>query len=123
MKLVVQDVGFCNLIHWRIRRSRASEATRTHLRPSDQRVLKGTRTTITHFGATAPESDQNQSYLLAQLKSTMIHRGCPYDQPWRGPYVVKKIELQTFDSQLNSSSERLKTILRNPLVVVEYSQS
>jgi hypothetical protein len=33
---------------------------------------------ISRIGATAPGSDEKKSYLLAQLKSSMVYYGCPF---------------------------------------------
>src|SRR5437762_10456657 len=85
---------------------------------------------ISHIGATAPGSDEKKSYLLAQLKSAMVYHGCPFIFFTINPgehhslialfYVGEEIDVQTFDPQLYSSSNRQKTMLKNPLTVVEY---
>src|SRR5438046_5423509 len=41
--------------------------------PAIQELLKG----IAHIGSTASDSNEQKSYMLAQLKSSIIHFGCP----------------------------------------------
>src|SRR5438046_6816219 len=41
--------------------------------PAIQELLKG----IAHIGSTASDSDERKSYMLAQLKSSIIHFSCP----------------------------------------------
>jgi hypothetical protein len=85
---------------------------------------------ISRIGATAPGSDEKKSYLLAQLKSSMVYYGCPFifftinpgerHSPIALYYAGEEIDINNFDPQAYSSSDRLKTMLRNPLAVVEY---
>jgi len=85
---------------------------------------------ISCIGATAPGSDEKKSYLLAQLKLVIVHHGCPFifftinpgecHSPIALFYAGEKINVKTFDPQSHSSSDRLKTMLKNPLTVVEY---
>jgi hypothetical protein len=87
---------------------------------------------ISRIGATAPGSDEKKSYLLAQLKSSMVYHGCPLifftinpgerHSPIALLYAGEEIDIQQFDPQKYTSSDRLKTMLRNPLAVVEYSE-
>jgi len=85
---------------------------------------------IARIGATAPGSDEKKSYLLAQLKSSMVYYGCPLifftinpgerHSPIALLYAGEEIDIQQFDPHIYTSSDRLKTMLRNPLAVVEY---
>ena len=54
----------------------AAEQAENHLPISDPRVLELLKM-IARVGATAAGSEEKKSYLLAQLKSSMIYHGCP----------------------------------------------
>ena len=41
--------------------------------PAVQELLKG----VSHVASNAPDSDEKKSYMLAQLKSSIVHFGCP----------------------------------------------
>ena len=60
----------------------------------------------------------------------MVYHGCPFifftinpgerHSPIALFYAGEEIDVQTFDPQLYSSSNRWKTMLKNPLTVIEY---
>jgi len=107
----------------------AAAQAEAHEPISDPRV-KELLKMIARIGATAPGSDEKKSYLLAQLKSSIVYHGCPFifftvnpgerHSPIALYYAGEEIDVQTFNPQMYSSSERLKTMLKNPLAVVEY---
>jgi Helitron helicase-like domain at N-terminus len=85
---------------------------------------------INRIGATSPGSDEKKSHMLTQLKSSMVHFGCPIifltlnpgegDSPISLYYAGEAINLKTFAPELWSRSDRLKKMLENPLAMVEY---
>ena len=107
----------------------AAKKAESHERITDPRVKEFLKM-ISHIGATAPGSDEKKSYLLAQLKSVMVHHGCPFIFFTINPgeryspialfYAGEKIDGQSFDPQSHSSSDRLKIMLKNPFAIVEY---
>ena len=88
---------------------------------------------INKIGGTATGSDQKKSYMLVQLKSSMVYFGCPLifitfnpgerHSPISLYYAGEKVDLKSFDSTLYSTSDRFKIMLQNPLAVVEYFHS
>ena len=70
---------------------------------------------INRIGATSPGSDEKKSYMLTQLKSSMVHFGCPIlfltlnpgerDSPISLYYAGVKIDLKTFMFIYSSGSE------------------
>ena len=68
--------------------------------------------------------------MLAQLKSSIVHFGCPLIYLTINPheryspialfYAGEDIDIQNFQSKWYSLSQRLKKTLNNPLAVVEY---
>ena len=85
---------------------------------------------VSRGGATAAGSNEKKSYLLAELKSAMVHYGCPIifltinpadlHSPISLFYAGEKIDVPQFDPVMHSISERLRIMLKNPLAVVEY---
>ena len=68
--------------------------------------------------------------MLAQLKSSIVHFGCPLIYLTINPheryspialfYAGEDIDIRKFQSKWYSLSQRLKRTLNNPLAVVEY---
>jgi helitron helicase-like protein len=94
--------------------------------PAIRELLKG----VARIGSTASGSDERKSYMLAQLKSSIVHFGCPLIYLTINPheryspialfYAGEKIDIHKFQSKSYSLSQRLKTTLNNPLAVIEY---
>ena len=94
--------------------------------PAIRELLKG----VARIGSTASGSDERKSYMLAQLKSSIVHFGCPLIYLTINPheryspialfYAGEKIDIHKFQSKRYSLSQRLKTTLNNPLAVIEY---
>ena len=97
--------------------------------PAIQELLKG----VARLGSTAAGSDEKKSYILAQLKSSIVHFGCPLIFLTINPherytplalfYAGEEINIPKFYPHLYSLAKRLKTTLGNPLAVVEYFHS
>jgi hypothetical protein len=89
-------------------------------------LLKG----VNRVGTKAAGSDERKSYLLAQLKSSIVHFGCPLLYLTINPnerynpiallYAGEEIDVRTFQPQMYSLSKRLKSTLKSPLAVIEY---
>jgi Helitron helicase-like domain at N-terminus len=94
--------------------------------PAVQELLKG----VARVGSTASGSDERKSYMLAQLKSLIVHFGCPLIFITINPherytplalfYAGEEINICKFEPKLYSLAQRLKTTLANPLAIVEY---
>ena len=94
--------------------------------PAIQELLKG----VAHVGSTASGSDEKKSYMLAQLKSSIVHFSCPIIFLTINPheryspialfYAGEEIDIHKFLPKCYSLSQRLKRTLNNPLAVVEY---
>jgi hypothetical protein len=106
----------------------ASQAEKHQLitNPAIQELLKG----VARIGSTASGSDERKSYMLAQLKSSIVHFGCPLIYLTINPheryspialfYAGEDIDIHKFQSKSYSLSQRLKRTLNNPLAIVEY---
>jgi hypothetical protein len=107
----------------------AADQAENHLPISDSRVLELLKM-ISRVGATAAGSEENKSYLLAQLKSAMIYHGCPTifltlnpTETWSPIalfYAGEEIAVDEFDPKQYPSSRRFEKMMYNPLAVVEY---
>lgn len=85
---------------------------------------------VNRMGVTSSGSDEKRSHMLTQLKSSMVHYGCPVifltlnpgerHSPISLYYAGENIDLKTFDPELWSASERLRVMMHNPLAVIEY---
>jgi hypothetical protein len=94
--------------------------------PAIQELLKN----VAHIGSTASDSDERKSYILAQLKSSIVHFDCPLIYLTINPheryspitlfYADEDIDIHKFQSKGYSLSKWLKRILNNSLTVVEY---
>jgi len=94
--------------------------------PAIQELLKG----VARVGSTASGSDERKSYMLAQLKSSIVHFGCPAIFLTINPheryspialfYAGEEIDIRKFQPKWYALSQRLKRTLNNPLAVVEY---
>ena len=83
-------------------------------------LLKG----VNRVGTKAAGSDERKSYLLAQLKSSIVHFGCPLlfltinpnerYSPIALLYAGEEIDVRTFQPQMYSLSKRLKSTLKSP---------
>ena len=81
-------------------------------------------------GSLTSGSNEHKSYMLAQLKSSIVHFGCPIiyltinPHEWYSPialfYAGEDIDVHKFQPKWYSLSQWLKRMLNNPLAVVEY---
>ena len=107
----------------------AADPAQKHQKISDPGVL----TLLSHInrvGATSAGSDEKKSHMLTELKSSIVHYGCPIvfltlnagDQhsPLALYYAGQEIDLKTFDPHLWLSAKRLEVVMDNPLRMVEY---
>ena len=98
--------------------------------PITDATVKELLKSVNHVGMKAAGSDERKSYLLTQLKSSIVHFGCPLLYLTINPnecynpiallYAGEEIDIRTFQPQMYSLSKRLKTMLKSPLTVVEY---
>ena len=82
------------------------------------------------IGSTTPGSEERKSYDLARMKSATVRFGLPQIFITLNPadnispivlfYSGEKIDVKIFHPRLYSAADRLKTMLDNPLTVVEY---
>ena len=94
--------------------------------PAVRELLKS----VSRVGSSAAGSDERKSYMLAQLKSSIVHFGCPLIFITINPherysplalfYAGEEIDVKKFLPNSYSLSSRLKRTLTNPLAVVEY---
>ena len=85
---------------------------------------------VMSIGSTAPGSDEKKSCMLAQLKSSIVYHGCPIifltinpgerHSPLALFYAGTPIDIKNFCPKMYIIADRLKTMLENPLAVVEY---
>jgi hypothetical protein len=85
---------------------------------------------VSRVGFTAAGSDEKKSYMLAELKSSMVYYGCPVifltinpadlHSPISLFYAGEEIDVLQFNPAMHSVTERLRIMLKNPLAVVEY---
>jgi Helitron helicase-like domain at N-terminus len=107
----------------------ATEQARTYesiIDPSVRELLK----MISQMRVNAPGSDEHKSYLLVQLKSSILFQGLPLIFLTLNPgdrhssivllYAGEKIDVKRFVSELWSACERVRIALDNPVAVVEY---
>jgi Helitron helicase-like domain at N-terminus len=81
-------------------------------------------------GRSAVGSDEKKSYMLVELKSSMVYYGCPTifltinpgerHSPLALYYAGEEFDIKNFHPQLYNASLRLKKMLDNPLAVLEY---
>ena len=96
------------------------------INPTIHELMKG----VTCISSTASGSDERKSYMLAQLKSSIVHFGCPIIFLTINPheryspialfYAGEDIDICKFQPKWYSLSQRLKRTLNNLLAVVEY---
>jgi Helitron helicase-like domain at N-terminus len=99
-------------------------------KPNDDHRIKELLKMLSRIGSTASGSDEKKSYMLAQLKSSMMYYECPILYVTINPaeryspislfYAGEKIDVKNFSAEFHTYSERLKCMLNNPLPVVEY---
>jgi len=85
---------------------------------------------VNSIGSTDPGSAERKSHLLARLKSATVYFGLPQIFITLNPadtisplalfYVGERIDVKAFHPRLYTAGERLKTMLDNPLAIVEY---
>jgi Helitron helicase-like domain at N-terminus len=100
-----------------------------HQRITDERIQEILKL-VTRVGWTSPGSDEKKSYLLAELKSSMVYYGCPLifltlnpadrHSPVALRFAGESIDVMDFAPELWSSTKRLQLMMHNPAAVVEY---
>jgi len=85
---------------------------------------------VNSIGSTDPGSAERKSHLLARLKAATVYFGLPQIFITLNPadtisplalfYAGERIDVKAFHPRLYTAGERLKTMLDNPLAVVEY---
>ena len=109
--------------------TKAAAEAESH-RPISDPQIKELLKLISHIGATAAGSDDKKSYMLTHLKSAIVLHGCPFifftispgerHSPLALVYAGESIDIRNFNRQAFSTSERLQTMLKIPLAVVDY---
>jgi hypothetical protein len=85
---------------------------------------------ISRIGVTAAGSDEKRSYMLIELKSSIVYWGCPIIYMTLNPgdlhsplalfYAGEPIDIKSFVPEWLNSTYRVKVLERNPLAVVQY---
>ena len=85
---------------------------------------------ITRVGSSAPGSDEKKSYMLAELKSSIVYFGCPIiyitinpcdlHSPLTLLYAGVEIDIHDFVPEWFPWTDRVKILQKNPLAVIEY---
>src|SRR5579859_4380530 len=106
----------------------AQEAAK--LKPISNAAVKKLLAMVNMIGTKDPGSEERKSHLLAWLKSATIYHGLPQIFIMLNPadnispialfYAGERIDVKSFYPQLYTAGHRLKTMLDNPLSVVEY---
>jgi hypothetical protein len=106
----------------------AQEAAKN--KPISDAAVKKLLAMVNTIGTKDPGSEERKSYLLARLKSATIYHGLPQIFITLNPadnvspialfYAGERIDVKSFYPQLYTAGHRLKTMLDNPLSVVEY---
>jgi hypothetical protein len=99
-------------------------------KPITDTAVKKLLAMVGTIGSTSPGSEERKSYDLARMKSATVHFGLPQifitlnpadtSSPVSLFYAGEKIDVKSFHPRLYSAADRLKTMLDNPLAVVEY---
>lgn len=99
-------------------------------KPITDFAVKKLLSMVGSIGSTAPGSEERKSYDLARMKSATVRFGLPLIFITLNPadsvspvalfYSGEKIDVKNFHPRLFSAAQRLKTMLDNPLAVVEY---
>jgi hypothetical protein len=103
-----------------------SENHRSLTDPAVKELLRS----VMRIGSTAAGSDEKKSYMLAQLKSSIVRHGCPIifitinpgerHSPLALYYAGEDIDIKHFYPEWFTATHRRHTMLRNPLAVIEY---
>lgn len=85
---------------------------------------------LSQIGSATPGSDERKSYMLTELKSSLIYHGCPVIYLTINPgdrysplallYAGVQINVDSFIAEEYSFTDRVKKLLQNPLAAVEY---
>ena len=85
---------------------------------------------LSQIGSATLGSDERKSYMLTELKSSIVYHGCPViyltinpgdrHSPLALLYAGVQINVDNFIPDEYSFTERVKKLLQNPLAVVEY---
>lgn len=107
----------------------AAEMSRKHQKITDPQILTLLRY-INRIGVTSKGSDEKKSHMLMQLKSSIVYHGCPIVFLTLNPgdrysplalfYAGEEIDLRNFNAEGWSAADRLKSMMENPLAMVEY---
>jgi hypothetical protein len=107
----------------------AAQQAARHMPISDAGVKK-LLAMVNTIGMNDPGSEERKSQLLARLKSATVYYGLPQIFITLNPadnisplalfYAGERIDIKSFHPHLYTAGHRLKTMLDNPLSVVEY---
>lgn len=99
-------------------------------KPITDSAVKKLLAMVGTIGSTAPGSEERKSYDFARMKSATVRFGLPQIFITLNPadnispvalfYSGENIDVKTFHPRLYLAADRLKTMLDNPLAVVEY---
>jgi hypothetical protein len=99
-------------------------------KPVSDAAVKKLLAMVNTIGTKDPGSQERKSHLLAQLKSATVYYGLPQIFITLNPadnispvalfYAGERIDVKSFYPRLYMAGDRLKTMLDNPLAVVEY---
>src|SRR5579859_2631710 len=99
-------------------------------KPISDTAVKKLLAMVNTIGTKDPGSEERKSHLLARLKSATVYHGLPQifitlnpadnNSPIALFYAGERIDVKSFHPQLYTVGHRLKTMLDNPLSVVEY---
>jgi Helitron helicase-like domain at N-terminus len=99
-------------------------------KPITDAAVKKLLAMVNTIGTKDPGSEERKSHLLARLKSATVYHGLPQIFITLNPadnispvalfYAGERIDVKSFHPHLYSAASRLKTMLDNPLSVVEY---
>jgi hypothetical protein len=99
-------------------------------KPVSDAAVKKLLAMVNTIGTKDPGSQERKSHLLAQLKSATVYYGLPQIFITLNPadnispvalfYAGERIDVKSFYPRLYTAGDRLKTMLDNPLAVVEY---
>jgi Helitron helicase-like domain at N-terminus len=107
----------------------AARQAQLHQPITDERIREILKL-VTRVGSTSSGSDEKKSYLLAELKSSMVYYGCPLifltlnpgdrHSPVALRFAGEDINVMDFAPELWDSTKRLQLMMHNPAAVVEY---
>ena len=99
-------------------------------KPISNTAIKELLKSLGQIGIATPGSDEKKSYMLTELKSSIVRYGCPVIYLTINPedrhcplslkYAGVDIDVTNFIPEEYNYTERVKILLENPLAVVDY---